>query len=122
MKLNIKSNFILRGVQRDAEQERQWKNKEKERGRVSREMEETEKKMECGRLSEGRRERTEEINTVLEKQKKSQMMEKLVVVQQGAFKISEADASATSDQGRLYLCCHDAAKKCISVNETVGIV
>lgn len=50
------------------------------------------------------------------KTEKSQMMEKLMMVQQGAFKIS------TSDQGHLYLCCQDAVKKCISVNETVEIM
>lgn len=50
------------------------------------------------------------------KAEKSQMTEKLMMVQQGAFKISEADVSATSDQGYLYV------KKCISVNETVEIM
>lgn len=49
------------------------------------------------------------------KTEKSQMMEKLVMVQEGAFKISEAEVSATSDQGYLYLRCHDAVKKSISV-------
>lgn len=77
--------------------ERQWKNEEEVRTRESREKEEMEKKMECGWLSKGWRERTEEINSV-GKTEKSQMMEKLMMVQQGAFKISEDDVCATSDK------------------------
>lgn len=49
------------------------------------------------------------------KTQKSQMMEKLMMEQQAAFKISEADGSATSG-GCLYLRCHGAVTKCISLN------